>query len=331
LNPGSHTPQACILNHQPKKLPKIQGFLGMLDDGPTDLALQEYQDKIINTLEEMTANGLSENTIRQATYTLKRLNRESDLMNPDAVKLYIGKLAVSNQTKQKLINNYEYFCKTNQIQWIKPIYHWDTKIPIIPLKQNVETIISASTMKTATIFTILAETGLEGAELHNIRRQDIDTEQGIITASGNKGHRGRSFKLKQKTTEMLRTYLQKYTNEQPFPRPQIMAEAWRDARKRASKKLNKPELNQILLKSLRNFSAAQLYLATLDPWRVMLHLGHKKLDTTQHYISGMKLQNGEEEYTCKTAKTIEEATALIEAGFQYVTEMEGVKIFKKRK
>jgi integrase len=207
----------------------------MLDDGPTDLALQEYQDKIINTLEDLTANGLSENTIKSATYTLKRLNRETDLMNPEAVKLHIGKLAVSNQTKQKLINNYEYFCKTNQIQWIKPIYHWDTKIPIIPLKQNVETIISASTMKTATIFTVLAETGIEGAELHNIKWQDIDTEQGIITASGNKGHRGRSFKLKQKTAEMLRTYLQKYTNEQPFPRPQIMAEAWRDARKRAGK------------------------------------------------------------------------------------------------
>jgi hypothetical protein len=130
---------------------------------------------------------------------------------------------------------------------------------------------------------------------------------------------------------MLRTYLQKYPNETPFPRPQIMAEAWRDARRRASKKLNKPELNQILLKSLRNYSAAQLYLATLDPWRVMLHLGHKKLDTTQHYISGMKLQNGDEEYTCKTAKTIEEVTTLIEEGFQYITEMDGLKIFKKRK
>ena len=59
MNPGSHAPQACILIHQPKKSPKIQGFLGMLDDGPADLALQEYEDKIINTLEEITANGLS--------------------------------------------------------------------------------------------------------------------------------------------------------------------------------------------------------------------------------------------------------------------------------
>ena len=329
MNPGSHTPQACILNQSSKESTKIHGFALLLDDGP---AFQEYTNKVLKTIDELTANGKAENTIKSVMYTLKRLNRETDLMNPEAVKLHIGNLKVSNQTKQKLINNYEYFCKTNDIQWNKPIYHWDSKIPIIPTKENVELIIASATEKTATVFTILAETGLEGAELHKIKRKDIDTEQGIITAEGNKGHRGRSFKLKQRTAETLRTYLQKYSNEQPFTRPQIMAEAWRDARKRASKKLNKPELKQILLKSLRNYSAAQLYYATQDPWRVMLHLGlgHKKLDTTQHYISGM-IPQGEEEYTCKTATNLKEATTLIEAGFQYITEMDNIKIFRKRK
>lgn len=327
MNPRSHAPQACILDHQPKEFPEIPSFLSKLDDDP---ALQEYTNKVINTINQIKANGKAENTIKSAFYTLRRLNRETDLMNPEAVKTHIANLKVSNSTKQKLINNYEYFCKTNKLQWEKPTYHWDAKIPIIPLKQNVESIISAATMKTATVFILLAETGLEGAELHNIKRKDIDTEQGIITAAGNKGHRGRSFKLKQQTAEALRTYLHKYTKDQPFPRPQIMAEAWRDARRRAAEKLNKPELKQILLKSLRNYSAAQLYYATQDPWRIMLHLGHKKLDTTQHYISGM-IPQGEAEFTCKTAKTIEEATALIEAGFQYVTEMEGIKIFRKRK
>jgi hypothetical protein len=39
----------------------------------------------------------------------------------------------------------------------------------------------------------------------------------------------------------------------------------------------------------------------------------------------------DEEYTVKTAQNIKEATELIEQGFQYITEMEGLKIFKKRK
>jgi hypothetical protein len=39
----------------------------------------------------------------------------------------------------------------------------------------------------------------------------------------------------------------------------------------------------------------------------------------------------EDEYTCKTAKTAKEAQDLIENGFEYVTEMDGLRIFRKRK
>jgi hypothetical protein len=39
----------------------------------------------------------------------------------------------------------------------------------------------------------------------------------------------------------------------------------------------------------------------------------------------------DDEWTCKGATSIQDATALIEAGFQYVTEMDGTKLFKKRK
>ena len=38
-----------------------------------------------------------------------------------------------------------------------------------------------------------------------------------------------------------------------------------------------------------------------------------------------------DEFTCRTAKTIEEAKGLIEAGFDYVTDMNGYKLFRKRK
>jgi hypothetical protein len=38
-----------------------------------------------------------------------------------------------------------------------------------------------------------------------------------------------------------------------------------------------------------------------------------------------------EEYVSATASTIEDAQKLVEAGFEYVTEMENIKIFRKRK
>ena len=38
-----------------------------------------------------------------------------------------------------------------------------------------------------------------------------------------------------------------------------------------------------------------------------------------------------DDYTVKVASTVEEATALIEVGFEYVTDMYGKKLFRKRK
>jgi len=61
----------------------------------------------------------------------------------------------------------------------------------------------------------------------------------------------------------------------------------------------------------------------------MVQMGHKRLETTQKYMHLMNLND--DEWTCKTASTVEEAMRLVEAGFQYVTDMGGLKIFKKRK
>ena len=115
-----------------------------------------------------------------------------------------------------------------------------------------------------------------------------------------------------------------------FPKSEVMGQVWRDTRERTAEKLCKHELLKIPLKNLRNYSGAKLYYKTQDPIAVMRHLRHKKLETTMHYIRGITI-GGEEEYTCKTAQTIQEATELIENGFQYVTDIERVKLFRKRK
>jgi heme-binding NEAT domain protein len=42
-------------------------------------------------------------------------------------------------------------------------------------------------------------------------------------------------------------------------------------------------------------------------------------------------QTNNNEFHVKTAKTLEEACELVKVGFEYVTEMDGAKIFRKRK
>jgi hypothetical protein len=129
---------------------------------------------------------------------------------------------------------------------------------------------------------------------------------------------------------MLRIYLHENPQEHPFPRSVIMGQVWRDTRERAATKLCKPELNNIPLKNLRNYSGAQLYYKLQDPIAVMRHLRHKKLETTMHYLRAIVLDQ-EPEYISRTAKTIEEDMQLINAGFQYITERDGIKLYRKRK
>ena len=59
-------------------------------------------------------------------------------------------------------------------------------------------------------------------------------------------------------------------------------------------------------------------------------LGHKSLKTTLNYIQ-LKVLPQNEKYVCEVSKNIEESIELIEAGFDYFTDIDFHKLFQKRK
>jgi hypothetical protein len=64
----------------------------------------------------------------------------------------------------------------------------------------------------------------------------------------------------------------------------------------------------------------------------MQALGHKNVKNTLLCVQLEEaLFQGEIDYISKIAKTPGEICVLIEAGFEYVTEFEGAKIFRKHK
>jgi len=275
-------------------------------------------------------SGLAESTLKSIASSFRTISKNADINKTEAVKTFIANLKLSNNSKQKHANNYNYYCKYNGLKWEKPYYRQERKIPLIPTTANINKIISASSKKYAVIFTILKETGLEGMELATMPRTQIDAERGIINATGCKGHNSRSFKLKPSTADLLRTYLTQHKDAYPFPRSKIMGQMWREFRDRLATKLNDQQLKAIPLRNLRHHYATRLYAKTKDILLVKQQLGHKKLETTMFYTQLIHY-NEEEEYTCKTAKDIKEASELIENGFQYITEIDGIKLFRKRK
>jgi hypothetical protein len=58
-------------------------------------------------------------------------------------------------------------------------------------------------------------------------------------------------------------------------------------------------------------------------------LEHKRLQNTEIYTHLTDCES--EEYHSATAKTIDEARQLIETGFEYVFDIDSIKLFRKRK
>jgi len=61
--------------------------------------------------------------------------------------------------------------------------------------------------------------------------------------------------------------------------------------------------------------------------------GHKNVLSTQIYINMEQalFSGNSNEYHVKAVSTVDEAMKLVEVGFEYVTEIDGMKLFRKRK
>jgi len=336
FEPGLSAWQADVLTKLDYDRPRQSSFSNTIKIIPT-----KTEENIINTLIALKSNGKSDGTIKTVSYKLRQIARKCDLNNPNEVKLFIANATnqktrqpLNNATKHKFTVAYDHYCKIIGIQWTKPKYKVVETTPLIPTTENVNAIINHASKKYITIFTILKETGFAPKELANTTQKDIDTEQGMIRVKGVKGHASGTYKLKPHTAKMLRTYIHKHPQTHPFPNPHAMSQIWVDTRRRALKKLCKPQLEKIELRNLRNYSASTYYksLPIRDPIALMRHLRHKKLETTMHYIRAIDLDyEKDENYIARTSTTIEEDAKLIENGFQYITERNGTKLFKKRK
>ena len=100
-------------------------------------------------------------------------------------------------------------------------------------------------------------------------------------------------------------------------------------RKRIAEKLRNPRLNRITFRTLRHWKATKEYHKTKDILHVMKILGHKSIKNTLIYTQLINVEG--DEYTSKVAWNLEEARKLMEAGFDYITDMDGAKLFRKRK
>jgi len=209
------------------------------------------------------------------------------------------------------------------------------KLPFIPLESEIDALISGSGRKTACLLQLLKGTGMRVGEAWSAKWTDLDLQRNLIVVQQEKGSRSRALKTSNQFISMV--------NSLPKNSPVIFRLPSQDAitslmharrnferqRKRLAVKLQNPRLMQIHLHTLRHFKATMEYQKTRDILHVMKLLGHRNIMHT--LIHTDLVDFGSEEYVCKAANTVEDATALVEDGFDCVCEVDGVKIFHKRK
>jgi integrase len=279
----------------------------------------------------LKSQGRKESTVLCTARKLRYLAKNVDLNNPDKVKLFIASLQCSDGHKDNLIDIYSQYCKFNNIQWTKPKYQREERITRIPKEEQINKIISHSTLRYAVAYSIIRDIGLRPVELGMLRVKDIDLETGEVYPITAKHGAGRILKLRDSTLAMLKEYISK-NNLTPMDmlwNSKRVKDNWAKQKVVVSRKLGEPELRQIRLYDLRHFAGSMCYYKTKDIIYTMRFLGHKNIKNTLRYVHLVNFDK--EEYLVKATESVEEAKILLEQGFDYVTELDGIKLFRKRK
>lgn len=296
----------------------------------------DFKQKIFEYALWLKNNGKREATITGRVKLLRRLTkRGANLYDPESVKQTIAEQSWGNGQKNNACDAYSSFLLMAGGNWQAPAYKVIRKIPFIPKETELDQLIAGCSNRMATFLQLLKETGARCGEIWQLNWIDIDFESRVINITPEKDSNPRVVHLSNKLIEMLQQLPKNYGQRVfSFPKMQIdnHAVTFQRQRRRLANKLQNPRLMQIHFHTIRHWKGTMLYHQTKDMYYVMQRLGHKNIKNTLLYVQLEEaLFQGENEYISKVAKSEKEICNLIEAGFEYVTEFQGAKIFKKRK
>jgi integrase len=283
----------------------------------------------------MRKQGYRESTIRPCVRALKAIAKRTNLLNSESVKTYLASAVLSENRKAKLTDDLARFYRYKQIAFDRPRYRRIEKLPFIPLESEVDQLIAGLGNKTATFLQLLKETGMRPGEAWNLRWIDVDHPTAAITITPEKGSKPRRLKMSSQLSQMLQQL--RHSGECVFRGPgsdllKSMENFHRnfcEQRRQLAKRLQNPRLDGITFRTFRHFKATMEYHRTKDILHVMQLLGHRSIKNTLVYTHLVDF--GGDEFVCKAAKNVEEAKVLVETGFDYVTDIDCMKLFRKRK
>jgi integrase len=292
----------------------------------------DIKGKIIEFAWWMKKQGYADATITGRTQIIKRLVKlGANLYDPETVKEVIAQQKHWTEGRKfNAIVAYTTFLQMHGLTWQPPKYRRIRKLPFIPLETEIDQLIAATSKKISAFLQLLKETGIRSGEAWQLRWMDLDLTTNTIRITPEKGSEPRIFKISSKLASMLNSLPKNSEKIFGLSSLRSIRRCFQRQRERIANKLKNPRLLNITFHTMRHWKATMEYHKTKDILYVMKVLGHKRIQNTLIYTQLVNFQ-GEDEYICKTASTVEEAKQLIEAGFEYICDINDVKLFRKRK
>jgi len=280
----------------------------------------------------MRKEGYSETTIERYVRLLRELAKHGDLRDPESIKVGLTRTGWADSTKEMACGAYAIYAKQHGFTFAPPRYRRVEKLPFIPLDSEVEQLIAAVGLRTSTFLSVLKDTAARPLEAWNLKWSDIDFANSTVTITPLKHSKPRRLRLSSRTVNQLSQLKRNHDwvfGDGTLRTYQHFLRNFELSRKGAAKRLGNPRLNAISFRTLRHFKATMEYHRTKDILHVMQLLGHKSIKNTLVYTHLVDF--GGDEFVCKVAKNVDQAKELIESGFDYVADVDGVKLFRKRK
>jgi integrase len=295
----------------------------------------DVKGKLVQFAFYMQREGMANSTVLSFGRAIMRLAKIANLNEPESVKEALAKLNIAENTKVSYCVAYSALLRFLGKTWKMPKYTYhQTLLEFIPTEEEIDQLIAGIGKKVATLLQLMKETGMRLGECLSLTWTSVNFQSNVVTLTVAEKHSlPRIFRVSSNLMSMLGNLPKQ--NKKVFGRMTAgtATVCLLRGRKKVAIKVGNPRIAKIHYHLIRHWFGTMECHKTHDIDHVRRRLGHRSVLNTQIYINMEQtlFTTKSDDYHVKVASTIEEACKLIEVGFEYVTEIEGRKLFRKRK
>jgi len=290
----------------------------------------------------LSKKSLKTATVKRKTKIIKSLLRHGcNLFDADTVVKFLNTCDWASGTKYMAIDAYRDYLNMIGLSGVKlPRFRRVEKLPFIPLESELDSLVCNARSRMYSFLSILKDTACRPIKAWTLKWVDLDLVNRCVTANSFKYSHPRKLRISGQTINLV-SALPKRNQYifSPSGEPERFSYElehftlnFARLRKRVASKLVNQRLTMITLRTFRHWKATTEYVRTRDIIHVKMMLGHFSITNTMKYIHlASAISNLEDGYVCRVVKSVDEAKTLIESGFEYVTEIDGFSLFRKRK